>query len=487
MRNLYLIVSLVGLVACTKPNPNRCCLDPADCQTNNIPVGSTCKDGLVCRGNQCIAETCSTSAECESMAPYCANGLCASGCTDDTQCPGAAQDPSDKFCVASTCVVCRAGMNDCPSSAPVCDNGACRACTADSDCLSGLCNVDDGTCVDASAIVYASPAGSSSAACTKTDPCSLAHALSVASVDQTRGNVQLVPGTYTGGATVSGPATVTVFAESSTLGDQFNVQDGFTLRLRDATFADSGIVYCNPTTTGGPMPQIDLERVSWPGSNPVNAVYGSPCKINLRHVHIHAPPGNALVYANGELAGSSGATSNRGSVVEVDQTVFDGGDPAISLVNYSTLTMTNSILMNQGSTETAIGVDNQFPGTSSVSFTTFYNTTWKCLNGTPYMQSSNNIFLNQRAGAPADTVGGTGCSHNYDMIEPQADAPTGTNNLLGIDPMFVNAAMQDFHLMPASPAIDAADPAATSPDHDYDGTPRPQGARRDIGAFEYKP
>src|SRR5438105_4550142 len=86
-------------VACTKPNPNRCCVDPADCTANNIPQGNTCKDGLVCRGNQCIAETCSTSSQCESLAPYCVMGLCGPSCVDGTQCPGAAQDASDTFCV----------------------------------------------------------------------------------------------------------------------------------------------------------------------------------------------------------------------------------------------------------------------------------------------------------------------------------------------------------------------------------------------------
>jgi hypothetical protein len=55
-----------------------------------------------------------------------------------------------------------------------------------------------------------------------------------------------------------------------------------------------------------------------------------------------------------------------------------------------------------------------------------------------------------------------------------------------MDPRFVNAAGGDFHLMTGSPAIDAADPAATL-STDYDGTARPQGAGRDLGAFEYKP
>jgi hypothetical protein len=37
--------------ACTKPNPNRCCVDEADCEAKGIAVGSFCDQGLVCRGN----------------------------------------------------------------------------------------------------------------------------------------------------------------------------------------------------------------------------------------------------------------------------------------------------------------------------------------------------------------------------------------------------------------------------------------------------
>jgi hypothetical protein len=40
------------------------------------------------------------------------------------------------------------------------------------------------------------------------------------------------------------------------------------------------------------------------------------------------------------------------------------------------------------------------------------------------------------------------------------------------------------HLSAGSPAIDAADSASIDP-IDFDGTSRPQGNARDLGAFEY--
>jgi hypothetical protein len=98
----------------------------------------------------------------------------------------------------------------------------------------------------------------------------------------------------------------------------------------------------------------------------------------------------------------------------------------------------------------------------------------------------NTIFLNTGSGAPADTITGTACFANYVIAMPQSTALNGANNKIGVDPLLVNPAAGDYHLKPNSPAIDTADPTATATP-DLDGTTRPQGARADIGAYEYKP
>ena len=59
------------------------------------------------------------------------------------------------------------------------------------------------------------------------------------------------------------------------------------------------------------------------------------------------------------------------------------------------------------------------------------------------------------------------------------------NNLV-LDPLFVDAAAGDYHLSPASPCINAGDPAyvAAPEETDIDGEPRVAGAAVDMGADE---
>jgi hypothetical protein len=59
-----------------------------------------------------------------------------------------------------------------------------------------------------------------------------------------------------------------------------------------------------------------------------------------------------------------------------------------------------------------------------------------------------------------------------------------SNNLVNINPGFVAEANHDFHLRAGSPAIDAGVMLRSVLD-DFDGVLRPQGARPDIGAYEY--
>lgn len=62
---------------------------------------------------------------------------------------------------------------------------------------------------------------------------------------------------------------------------------------------------------------------------------------------------------------------------------------------------------------------------------------------------------------------------------------THTNNLEGIDPVFVSTGSQNFRLQSTSPARDAGTPLGSVLTTDLEAIPRPQGPAWDIGAYEY--
>ncbi len=75
---------------------------------------------------------------------------------------------------------------------------------------------------------------------------------------------------------------------------------------------------------------------------------------------------------------------------------------------------------------------------------------------------------------------------NYSCIQ---DWTGGGVENINTDPCFVNPDVNDFHLLPDSPCINAGDPnyAAEPNETDLDGNPRVTGGRIDMGAYEYWP
>ena len=99
---------------------------------------------------------------------------------------------------------------------------------------------------------------------------------------------------------------------------------------------------------------------------------------------------------------------------------------------------------------------------------------------------TNNIFYNAGSNYWAGDGGSLVGSHNLlyrtgDSIDP-SEFP---QDLVNLDPLFVDPAGDDYHLLPASPSINAG--LNTGTPYDIEGTSRPQGAGMDIGAYEFVP
>lgn len=427
-----------------------------------LPVGTNCADGEVCRGDECVAEFCASSASCDAAAPYCTGQTCVETCTTDAECPGFGQDVADAFCLAGTCVACRTDHDDCPASAPVCDANMCRACAVDADCPSQVCDAAFGTCVDEATILYVSPGGGNTADCSQATPCSVSRGL--ASLDPTHTTIRLLDGSYPVGfqfpsgaiANVVGPgATLTGFV---TGGNVIAIVENSAISIRGVTIDASGAVPVHCDGTAG------VSTVILQGIHQLS--YGA----ELLSLNCNTTVSSSLLLS---FIGAKGA-----GTITIDQTSFTGLETQFG--SHLVVDVQNSVML-EGVSMNSAAQQMTDPVTGRVAFSTFVLPSYALCNG--QLNFENDIFYSTGNYGYSISHGST-CTSSFDhnLAFPQ-DAPIGNGMLIG-DPKFVNLAAGDYHLMLGSPAIDAANPAASDA-VDFDGVSRPQGNNRDLGAFEF--
>ncbi len=454
----WLVLLFLG-VACTKANPSVCCVDPTDCSS----IGATedvraCPTGLACIDHECVVAECSTQG-CTAQAPVCnvATNVC-EGCMGNPDCLNNRDHPICELDTGS-CVQCLTSF-DCGITKPVCDGRTCRACERDSECTSGACG-DDGLCIATASIVYVSAVGVDSGDCTEAAPCAtVGYAISRTSVS--RRDIVTRNGTYLE------PSVRIEISSSTTPADRVAIHgNGSTLK----------------TTSGEPFINVRL-----PASirdltieTTVTALIVERA-LKLERVHIKSGVG-ALVAAPLEarvltIDGTTGLSLAAGGILTMDRVIIRATETGIEAPSQAGTSAQITNLLVSG----ASGRGLQLPYTTGkISFATIVD------NGSLVNSGPKSVLCSPDMTIHASIV--------WDLYSTSSAPPIAgdcvlTNTIAGtaavagatrVDPLFKDRANGDYHLSSNSPARDMID---SGPATDYEGQPRPQGARFDIGADE---
>lgn len=122
-----------------------------------------------------------------------------------------------------------------------------------------------------------------------------------------------------------------------------------------------------------------------------------------------------------------------------------------------------------------------YAATPSIFHNTIVGNSAVQLGGGIYCDLSTPAIRSCIVWANGDDLYLVGCTVSFSDIE---DGDFGPGNI-SADPMFVNAANEDYHLLSSSPCIDTAASAGILLKVDKDLNPRPQGAGYDMGAYEH--
>lgn len=109
-------------------------------------------------------------------------------------------------------------------------------------------------------------------------------------------------------------------------------------------------------------------------------------------------------------------------------------------------------------------------------------------NGQPNPYLKNCILWGNTSTFGQTASGQGGLTLEYSLIQEAncpAGATCGTGMVYAKNPLFLNVAANDFHLLACSPAVDAGN-LTDAPGFDFDNMVRPHNAKIDMGAFEYQ-
>jgi hypothetical protein len=395
-------------------------------------------------------------------------GVCCIG-AEDCDRLGLAEDrpcPAGQTCVDLHCAVPSCSNQGCPDDAPIChDDGVCRACRLDAECPSGACG-DGGACVAEADVVHLRPDGLDAGTCRRDAPCrSVRFAASQTST--ARNHIVLAAGLYdldydTVRITAQDTAAQRLVIHGggsiiSTTNDGSAFYTEISVVIRDLDIIGNGTgLFINTTGRSG------LERVKISGPNVVGIVSGGD--VGMRDITIE-DAGTGIV-----LGGAARLTLDRG--------ILKNPRIGISSSDYTAVVEISNLLVF-GATDIAFDLAKSAGGT--VSFTTVADSGTDAGSGPRAFRCppSGLTVRSSIIWAPGTVVRAAidgGCTLISTIV-----GPTPVPGAPNVDPRFVDAAGRDYRLSAARPARDMVD---DGPVTDFEGDPRPHGARFEIGADE---
>ena len=170
------------------------------------------------------------------------------------------------------------------------------------------------------------------------------------------------------------------------------------------------------------------------------------------------------------LGGSDGGTEVLGTVY-VYNNIIVGSEWGGLRVNdpQGTIIIQNNVIYNSGTPD--------FEGNALLYIERAGLDLVTAQNNILYAESGQNYYEFGSGGDPS----ALNASNN--LVYNAGPCPIWEVNCINANPLFVNLASGDFHLQPASPAIDTG--MDTDFATDFEGVTRPQGSGFDIGAYEY--
>ncbi len=373
-----------------------------------------------------------------------------------------------------TCVQCTATDHlACTATTPVCGTDhTCRSCTAHSECASNAC-LPDGSCSDGSDVAYVAPGGSG-ASCAQSSPCA-----SVMSALAAHKNFIKISGSLSENVTIT-DQNVTILADP---GAKLSAATNYLVNIVGSSQVAIYDLELGPSGLGLQIPQgasVSLRRVTLHDMH--SSIDLGKGTLNISQSTIRSNEDGITAFG-GTITISQSTFSDNDRAMYVDggtlnisrSTIRSNRDGGIYMATPTTFHITNNFIHHNGSRSSLFGGVHALPvGNSTLEFNTIvYNSSDAAMGASGvvctqagFMARNNLLFGNTTATSGTCTF---------------VPLPTDTN------PNFVNPAENNYHLSAATPAtiLDAVDCSGNA--EDVDGDARPQGAKCDLGADEFKP